>query len=151
MTITLVAIHNEHVRLRAMIAALRQAPRSAEYRVAAASIALAAGERVAGTILGDDGTPSHYLILLPASAEDLTWNDAMQWAAKQGGALPTRREQSLLFANLKHAFDERYYWSCEQHDKNAGWAWCQHFTDGVQNYRRLSSEFRARAVRRASV
>jgi hypothetical protein len=75
-------------------------------------IELQPGERYAGMILGKDGDPSYHLVLLPGQQDDITWEKAMEWAAKQGGEyvsnLPTRREQSLLFANLKEEFEDRY-------------------------------------------
>ncbi|MCA3196747.1 MAG: DUF1566 domain-containing protein, partial [Cupriavidus sp.] len=70
------------------------------------------------------------------------------WADEQQGSLPTRREQSLLFANLKSEFDERAYWSGEKHAENAGWAWYQTFDYGTQDTLTQSRELRARAVRR---
>ena len=68
---------------------------------------LKAGELYAGIILGKDGQPDHHLILLPGEpAKRLSWDRAVKWATKNGGELPTRREQSLLFANLKEEFEE---------------------------------------------
>ncbi|WP_321789349.1 DUF1566 domain-containing protein [Burkholderia pyrrocinia] len=148
MTITLQAIESEHARIGALIDEFKKQPRASEYHVDATTVPLASGERFAGAILNDDGTLSHYLILLPGQAEDVNWKDAIAWAAERGGELPTRREQSLLFANLKHEFDERYYWSCEQHEENSGWAWYQHFYIGNQGDNHQYLELRARAVRR---
>ena len=110
--------------------------------------ALAAGELYAGLILGKDGAPDHHLILLPGSAEDLTWAQAKEWATSVGGELPTRREQSLLFANLKEGFEGTWYWSGEQYTGNSLVAWIQHFNGGLQNGNLKYYEFRARAVRR---
>ena len=72
-------------------------------------------EHYAGIILGKDGEPDHHLILLAGEAESVNWAQAKDFAAKAGGELPTRREQSLLFANLKEQFQPRWYWSGEQH------------------------------------
>jgi len=148
MTITLETIEDEHARLCALIAEFRKQATQTEYRVDAVSIALAEGERIAGAMLNDDGTLSHYLILLPGVAEDLNWSDALAWAVERGGELPTRREQSLLFANLRHAFDDRYYWSCDPYEKNSSWAWYQTFDRGSQYYSHQDYPFRACAVRR---
>ncbi|RQZ08940.1 DUF1566 domain-containing protein [Burkholderia stagnalis] len=155
MTITIEQIDAEqarlkadHERIEAMIAAVKARALATEYRIDAVTIPLAAGERFAGSILNDDGSLSHYLILLPGDAEDINWNDAKTWAAERGGELPTRREQSLLFANLKGEFDERAYWSCEQHAENSGWAWFQGFGGGGQDGLHQGYELRARAVRR---
>jgi hypothetical protein len=147
MTITLEHIEAEQSRIAAMIEEFKKQPKSTEYRIDAITIPLAAGERFAGAVLNDDGTLSHYVILLPGDAEDLTWTDALAWAANQGGELPSRREQSLLFANLKGEFESAYYWSAEEH-QSSGWAWFQHFLNGLQNHLPQCHELRARAVRR---
>jgi hypothetical protein len=114
-------------------------------------ISLAPGERYAGLLLADDGTPAHHLVLLPHKPdEDLTWQDATAWAASVGGELPTRREQSLLFANLKGSFDAAWYWSCDSYERDGSFAWGQYFTYGTQYLVPKSSEGRARAVRRVA-
>ncbi len=110
--------------------------------------ALAAGELYAGLILGKDGAPDHHLILLPGAAEDLTWEQAKEWATSVGGELPTRREQSLLYANLKEEFESTWYWSGEQCAGYSDNAWIQSFGGGNQDDNRKDYEFRARAVRR---
>ncbi|MDW3683902.1 DUF1566 domain-containing protein [Cupriavidus sp. CV2] len=106
------------------------------------------GELYAGIILGKNGEPSHRLILLPGAAEDLTWEQAKEWATSVGGELPTRREQSLLFANLKEEFEGTWYWSGEQYAGGSHYAWGQNFNGGLQDSYRKYGEFRARAVRR---
>lgn len=104
-------------------------------------------ELYAGILLGKDGEPDRHLILLPGEAESLTWAKAKEWAKKAGGALPTRREQSLLFANLKEAFQPRWYWSGEQHADDDAYAWVQDFGNGNQSNHHESNECRVRAVR----
>jgi hypothetical protein len=74
---------------------------------------LAKGEHYAGILLDDKGKPAHHLVLIPGDTK-LSWADAGAWAKKQGGELPTRREQSLLFANLAGKFERTWYWSSEQ-------------------------------------
>ena len=118
--------------------------------IAAASIELAAGEIYAGLVLDDDGKPSHHLVLLPGDAKNVTWQAAIDWAATVGGELPTRREQSLLFANAKQHIEPAWYWSAESHS-NASYAWGQSFSNGDQYGYRKSYEERARAVRRIHV
>ncbi|WP_455275146.1 DUF1566 domain-containing protein [Ralstonia thomasii] len=147
MTITLQAIKAEHNKVAEMIAAFEKQATS-EYRVAGGTIQLNHGERYAGLILGKDGEPDHHLILLPGDEAELNWDDAKKWAKEQGGELPTRREQSLLYANLKDEFQGTWYWSSEAHERESGWAWSQFFLNGYQtNYLQLN-ELRARAVRR---
>ena len=109
------------------------------------------GEQYAGLILGKDGAPDQHVILLPGEAEAATWQQAKEWAEKAGGELPTRREQSLLFANLKEQFQPRWYWSSEQHASGPDYAWVQLFYGGSQYYYGVGGKFRARAVRRLEI
>ncbi|NPT36224.1 DUF1566 domain-containing protein [Paraburkholderia xenovorans] len=102
-------------------------------------------------ILDESRKPDYHLILLPCEAEKINWADAGKWAAERGGVLPTRREQSLLFANLKGEFQSSWYWSGQQHEKESGWAWYQGFDYGGQYYGRKRYELRARAVRRLPI
>lgn len=110
------------------------------------------GEVNAGLIMLAGGTPSHWVILLPDDKDNGNWTDAAAWAAEQGGELPTRTEQSLLFANAKSEFKEDWYWSAETHAENSEWAWYQSFGCGFQtSHHKSRSHCRARAVRRVSV
>ena len=148
MTITLEAIKTEHAKVGEMIAVFERQAATTKYGIPAVTITLAPGERYGGIVLGDDGEPAHHLILLPGEVEDTNWEDAGKWAAERGGFLPNRREQSLLFANLKTEFQSAWYWSGQQHESNSGWAWCQLFITGLQDRYRKTSALRARAVRR---
>ncbi|EMN5130212.1 DUF1566 domain-containing protein [Burkholderia contaminans] len=102
-------------------------------------------------VLGKNGEPDYRLILLPGEVEGVDWKSAQEWAEKCGGFLPTRREQSILFGNLKEKFKEAVYWSGERHESNSGWAWSQNFGYGDQYDDGQSRRFRARAVRRLSI
>ncbi len=113
-----------------------------------APVPLNEGEHYAGIIIGKNGASSHHLILLPGEAEDMSWEQAKEWATNAGGQLPTRREQSLLYANLPEQFKPEWYWSCEQHAALSGYAWMQDFGDGGQFSDHKSLTCRARAVRR---
>jgi hypothetical protein len=116
-----------------------------------AGIELQLGERYAGVLLNEDGTPSHHLVLLPGDADDITWSAAVEWAKAAGGELPTRREQALLFANAKSAFEEAWYWSGQEYEEPGGsYAWYQDFGYGVQYYLHKGYEGRARAIRRVT-
>ena len=106
------------------------------------------GEVYAGLILGKNGDPDQHIILMPGQATDINFKDAEAWAKKQGGSLPTRREQSLLFANCKEEFEQRGYWSCETYSADPAYAWFQYFGNGSQTDFLNSNELRARAVRR---
>ena len=118
----------------------------------AALIALAAlkkGEQLAGMVF--DGEAWHLVVLLPGELKNGTWKSAVAWAKKQGGELPTRREQSLLFANLKDTFEGEWYWSSEQYASDAESAWFQDFNFGAQYDYHKSVVLRARAVRRLTL
>lgn len=138
------AAHNDVAKLIECFKS--QAPK--QFSVPALNIEIKAGERYAGMVLKPDGTPSHHLILLPGQSIDVNWNDAKEWAEKIGGELPTRQEQSLLFANLKAEFLERYHWSCEAYSTSS--AWSQTFNGGLQSNVIHSDELCARAVRRVN-
>jgi hypothetical protein len=148
MTITLEAIEAKQSEISTLIEAFKKQSASTTVEIPAACITLAPGERYAGVILDEDGTPSHHLILLPGDAEGSSWIDATTWANDQGGGLPTRREQSLLFTNLKGEFEPTYYWSNETHESDSAYAWYQGFGYGGQNDGRKDVSCRARAVRR---
>jgi hypothetical protein len=121
------------------------------FLVPEAQIELQPGERYAGAVLGDDGKVSHHLVLLPPHPEErMTWANAIEWARGVGGTLPTRQEQSLLFANLKGQFSGDWYWSSEQHAGDGAYAWSQGFDDGTQDSSHTSYEGRVRAVRRVT-
>ena len=107
------------------------------------------GEIYAGLILGKDGAADYHLFLQPGAATGVKWQAAMDWAKKLGHSLPTRAEQALLFANLKHEFEPRYYWSSEQAGPSD--AWGQGFSHGNQFDYTRSYEGRARAVRRFEI
>jgi len=108
------------------------------------TIPLADGERYIGGIVAADGTTTH-IILLPGAFKG-TWKKSMNWSAKQGGDLPNRVEQALLYATAKEEFERDYYWS--NTDDESGWAWFQYFYDGHQLSNPKNNELRARAVRR---
>jgi hypothetical protein len=123
--------------------------------IAATTIDLREGEHYVGLTLNADGTPSHHLVLLPEANKCMPWQAAVEHAKDQGGALPTRREQSLLFANLKDQFRPAWYWSSEEYQdadadaEDAGsFAWGHDFNYGYQDGTHKSYEGRCRAVRR---
>ncbi|MES2959769.1 MAG: DUF1566 domain-containing protein [Pseudomonadota bacterium] len=147
--VTLTDIKAAQDRLAEMIAAFEQQPAAKRLLLLPETeIPLAPGERYAGAILAADGSVSHHLVLLPDRGADLTWDAAVEFAKAAGGELPTRREQSLLFANLKDQFEAAWYWSGEQHESNGSYAWYQNFRLGYQDNTPKSYEGRAVAVRR---
>lgn len=112
---------------------------------------LASGEHYAGLILGKDGNTDHHVVLLPGEAEEVSWAAARDWASGVGGELPTRRELSLLYANLKEQFQRVWYWSSEPQEPRAQLVWGQNFTSGIQTMYGRPFRGRARAVRRLPV
>lgn len=134
--------------LGARLAALEAVNVRRTIETPACSIALNPGEEYAGAILNVDGAVAHHVILLPGEATDINWKGAMAWAAEQGGDLPDRREQSLLYTNLKDKFEGAWYWSNAQHAAGDAYAWCQDFSDGGQDFDLKDGKLRARAVRR---
>lgn len=108
------------------------------------------GEIYAGAIINPDGTGNH-IVLLDGELVDSEWDGAMAWAKEQGGDLPNRVEQALLFDKLKDRFKERAYWSNEQHASVSDYAWDQDFFSGGQSSWPKAGRLRARAVRRVSI
>lgn len=108
-----------------------------------------AGGTFAGVITQKDG--QHVaVVLLPAQAEDIAWQAAMDWATEQGGQLPTRPMAALLFANVKPQLRERWHWTNETLDlgaDDASYAWYCTFSYGYQDDTRKSNEGCAVAVR----
>jgi len=149
--VTLELIEAKQTELGELIQRFKtQAPAAAPttYTVPAVTIELRPGERYAGLLLDDSGAPLHHVVLLPGDEEDVTWEGAKAWAASIGGELPMRREQSLLFADLKGEFQGVWYWSAEVHATNGSDAWGQAFDYGSQLLNPQGFEGRARAVRR---
>ncbi len=111
---------------------------------------LAEGEIYVGCI-GDAAGNLHHVILLPGDNDDATHEAQLEWAKSIGGDLPTRIEQAMLWANHRDQFKKDWYWSNEIHHSESGWAWCQCFYDGGQDYDDRSYDLRARAVRRLPI
>ena len=112
-----------------------------------ATIDLAPGEHYAGAVLDEQGHVKHHLVLMAAKPDgELAWQAAMDWAAAVGGALPTRQEQALLYANCKPHLKARWHWSCET--EGSSYAWSCYFGYGTQGYDGRSAEGCAVAVRR---
>lgn len=112
------------------------------------------GGLFAGLVRGRDGAPDYLLILGPEYGGELNWQAAMDWVkgieidGHADFSLPTRVEQSILFGNVGDKFKGDWYWSCEQHAEDAGYAWVQTFNYGYQGLNLKDGEWRARAVRR---
>ena len=115
----------------------------------ASAVDLQPGEHYAGVVLDESGQVVHHLVLMAQQpGAKLKWQEAMDWAASVGGALPTRQEQALLYANCKPHLKPEWHWSSETHADDASYAWNCNFLNGVQGYDRKSYEGAAVAVRR---
>ena len=136
--------------IAAMIAQLQATPVQAgtTIYIEEETFDLAPGEHYAGAVLDANGQHMHHLVLMAAKPEgDLTWKAALEWAEEVGGALPTRQEQALLFANCKPHLTPRWHWSCEENETDASCAWGCYFCYGTQNVTLKSFEGSAVAVR----
>ena len=97
-----------------------------------------------------DGHVVH-TILMPGESKDLKHHDAMDWAKKQGGDLPDRVEQAVLFRDYRKLFQQRAYWSNTTHADFSGFAWHQLFNYGNQYDWSKDDKLLARAVRRETI
>jgi hypothetical protein len=146
-TITLAEVQSAQRSINEMIANLVKTAGKVVI-FASAKIDLREDEHYAGIIVGKKGEQSHHVILLPGEAGEVKWEAAGEWAIKAGGELPTRREQALLYANLKDQFQGAWYWSSEQHAGISDYAWCQDFSNGYQGINHEGNCLRGRAIRR---
>jgi len=113
------------------------------------TIELYPGEHYAGAVLDADGNHLYDLILLPQRhGKRVNLNAALEWAEEVGGALPTRQEQSLIFANCKPHLEGVYHWSCEEYEENDSYTWISYFNSGHQINHHKKGELAAVAVRR---
>ena len=112
------------------------------------TVKLHPGEHYAGAVLDADGNHLHDLILLPQHGKRMTWEKAKKWAEEIGGALPTRQEQTMIFANCKPHLEGVCHWSCEEYEEDASYAWICYFSSGHQVNHHKNGELAAVAVRR---
>lgn len=147
--VTLELVKAKQVELAEMIQQLQdEANETLVVQMPAVEITLRAGEAYAGVVLDERGNLKHHLVLLPQRPDErLNWKDAIAWAKEVGGDLPTRQEQSLLFANCKPHLEADWHWSSEVYEPNSEYAWCCHFSRGTQHYGRQNHGGCAVAVR----
>lgn len=135
-------------RSRAIMAALAEAD-SQQAETPSPTPALQPGEHYAGVVVDESGQVTHHLVLMASRPDGkLQWQAAMDWAASVGGALPTRQEQALLYANCKPHIKPEWHWSSETHADAASFAWSCYFDGGSQSNVHESYEGSAVAVRR---
>ena len=133
--ITLEAVQAKQSELAALIQQLQeQAASSTVIEIEGCTLTLMAGERYVGAVLDECGQHKHHLVLMaPRPDGDLRWQGAMDWAFSVVGALPTRQEQALLYANCKSHLKPKWHWSSETHEEDASYAWGCDFDYGTQN------------------
>ena len=146
--VTLELVHAKQTELADLIKKLQQQATTAIVSLWAVEIELRPGERYAGAALDDDGRVTHHVVLMSQRPDKrLGWKAAMAWAKDVGGDLPTRQEQSLLFANCKPHVKADWHWSNEEYADDNAYAWSCNFTNGHQHYDHQSYEGCAVAVR----
>ena len=148
--ITLEAITAKQTELNEMIQRLQaQAVSATMIEIEGTTLTLQPGEHYAGAVLDENGNHKHHLVLMAQRpVGKLAWQFAMDWATRVDGALPTRQEQALLFANCKPHLEPVWHWSSETHDEDASSAWGCHFYVGDQYDNHKSYGGSAVAVRR---
>ncbi|WP_342705193.1 DUF1566 domain-containing protein [Burkholderia arboris] len=110
------------------------------------------GEVYLGSFIDRNGDVTH-TYLLPGENDRASWREQMDWAKSVGADLPTRAELLMAYERHRDLFEQAAYWS-NQPDTDpgySGWAWCQYFYDGNQDFSHQGLELRARAVRRLSI
>lgn len=112
--------------------------------------ALLDGETYAGLIVGKNNQFNYHVVLLPDVAKDKSWMSAISWAGEHGGVLPSCRELSLLFANLREHFERKWYWSSEPDPVRSQLVWGENFASGIQTAYGRQFKGHARAIRRVS-
>ncbi|RDU99174.1 DUF1566 domain-containing protein [Trinickia dinghuensis] len=139
----------DHAHMSELIEQFKAQSRATEFRLDSVTIPMAPSERCAGPVLADDGSLSHYLILMSVSHEDMNWQAAGEHAEKLGGKRPDAQEGSLLRANLRHMLkDSGAFWLDEEYPDDSAYALCQFFFYGFQSDDRKSASLCAVVVRR---
>jgi len=150
MTITLESIKAEQTKLSQMISSFEAQKAFEEvFPINVAMPSLLAGEEWVCAVIAKDGKTKYHLTLLPGDQDGADWDSQMAWAKGQGGDLPDRVEQALLYKYMHEQFKEAAYWSNTPSKTNDGCAWFQGFYHGYQlSYGRKGLALRGRAVRR---
>ena len=64
---------------------------------------------------------------------------------------PLQTQAEAFKEGGEQALDTDWYWSSTRHASASGYAWCQIFTNGTQDYFSTDLKLRARAVRRLAI
>ncbi|WP_198116901.1 helix-turn-helix domain-containing protein [Massilia rhizosphaerae] len=104
------------------------------------------GELYAGVVR--DGGIYRHLILLPAEAHQVTWQQAKTFAAAVGGELPNIDDHDVLWQNLRDQFTgEDAFWSSEWLNRQEA-LYLDFCDEPVRDWDSVDSPNRARVVRR---
>jgi hypothetical protein len=152
-TVTIEAIEAKQTELAGMIAKYikykSQTDRPIVLTFPELSIELQLGERYAGPVFDASGNLIHHLVLMaPRYDGKLKWQSARDWAEINGGSLPNRQEQALLYANCKTHLKPEWHWSCETTEGDSNFAWYCQFQNGGQYCFHKTDMGRVVAVRR---
>jgi hypothetical protein len=109
------------------------------------------GEVYGGIVLGKDGEPDYHLFAQTKFIESATFEEVKAYVEKVGGEGATRRDLALLRVNAPEPFGTKAFWSCEQHAAYSGYAWCQYFEVGDQDYGLKYRKLCGVAVRRLPI
>lgn len=96
---------------------------------------------------------SHLILAPEISRRDVIWREAVAIACahsddgKNDFRLPYLAEAALLYANLKHYFEDMWYWTADFYPPDNNCAWVQTFGYGRQADARLTDACRVCAVR----
>lgn len=107
---------------------------------------LRGGEIYKGLIVDETGKPLRHIIELVGAPVNKPWAEACALAKQKGYALPDRRESALLRASDPRG-QSGLFWTSEQYEGYADYAWAQLFGNGLQSSYRKGYEFRVRLVR----
>lgn len=109
-----------------------------------------AGEKYVGVLPGINGGKDQRIVLLAADVDGANYAAAVA-ATPVGGSLPTRQEQSFLYAQMKEEFEPEFHWSSEVDATYKDLVWAQDFDNGYQFAHNEAHLFRARYIRREDV
>ncbi|WP_175777484.1 DUF1566 domain-containing protein [Burkholderia anthina] len=143
------SLNADHVRMNEMIKLFKAQTQASEFHLDAVTIPLAPGEHCGGPVFNEDGSLSHYVILMSVSDDDMNWSAAGEHAAKLGGKRPDDQEGSLLRANLRHVLrDSGAFWLDGEDSDDSACARFQIFLYGGQYSYHKSALLGAVVVRR---
>lgn len=86
------------------------------------NISLNQGEIYVGLVAASDNAPAYHLVLTPASASNLTWEQAVQFAATANATLPSNTDWDAIVGNSNIELTSDYFWSSTEVNARFAWA-----------------------------